>query len=52
MAAHGQVDPVTGVPFDPPVFDGLWKEQDGYGYGYHSYARENWDDAAAEVNEV
>jgi hypothetical protein len=47
VAAHGQVDPVTGVPFDPPVFDGLWKEQDGY-----SYARENWDDAAAEVNEV
>ena len=45
VAKQGQ-DHVTGVPFEPPVFDGLWKKDNG------DQRMDNWDDAAAEVNEV
>lgn len=43
VAKHGQ-DHVTGVPFEPLVFDGLWKKDNG------NQGMDNWDDAAAEVN--
>lgn len=41
VAVHGLVDDYTGLPYDPPTFDGLWIRPNG------DMSMNNWDDAAA-----
>ena len=48
MAVHGQVDDYTGLPYDPPTFDGLWIRPNGDMSIVDTM--NNWDDAAAAVS--